>query len=315
MTADHKARTIQVNHLARVEGEGSLMIRLKGAQVEVQLGIFEPPRFFEAFLRGRAYTRGAGHHRAHLRHLPGGLPDERVPRDGGRARGAGRPRPLRALRRLLYCGEWIESHVLHVFLLHAPDFLGYPDAIEMAKDHGRVGRSGLRLKKAGNAIVDLLGGREIHPINIRVGGFYRAARAGIVPPCRNPFRMLLVRLVETAQSIEEAIRVIQAYEPPAAPYVEGPLRAGTGHGCTEAPRGFLYHRYTIDETGTILDAKLVPPTAQNQLAIEQDLTELAPMLSELPLPEATHRAEQAVRNHDPCISCATHFLRLRIERE
>lgn len=428
-----KGRTIQVNQLARVEGEGSLTIRLKGSRVtEVQLGIFEPPRFFEAFLRGRSYLEAPDITAricgicpvAYLMSACHAMED---------ALGLRIDPSVRALRRLLYAGEWIESHALHVFLLHAPDFLGYPDAMTMAKDHGEWVKKGLRIKKAGNTVVDLLGGREIHPINIRVGGFYRsparaeldtllpelvwsrqatadclrwmadlsfpelerqyefvalrhpdefpfcegrlvssagldidiseyddhfeeehvpyanalhsrlkargayltgplarfnlnfdrlhpevqalARKAGITPPCRNPFRMLLVRLVETAQAIEEAIRVIEAYQPPPAPYVEEPLRAGTGYGCTEAPRGFLYHRYTLDDAGTILDAKLVPPTAQNQFSIEQDLTELAPQLAALSLPEATHRAEQAVRNHDPCISCATHFLRLRVERE
>jgi coenzyme F420-reducing hydrogenase alpha subunit len=142
-----------------------------------------------------------------------------------------------------------------------------------------------------------------------------AREVGLAPPCLNPFKSLLVRLVEIAHSFEDAIRVIQSYEPPSAPYVEAPVRAGTGYGGTEAPRGFLYHRYTLDEAGTILDAKIVPPTAQNQLSIEEDFVELAPALAELPLAEATHRAEQAVRNHDPCISCATHFLTLKIERE
>jgi coenzyme F420-reducing hydrogenase alpha subunit len=141
-----------------------------------------------------------------------------------------------------------------------------------------------------------------------------AREAGVTPPCRNPFKSILVRLLEIAQSFEEAIRIIESYEPPAAPCIEAPVRAATGFGATEAPRGLLYHRYTIDDAGTILDAKIVPPTSQNQLSIEEDLLEQAPVLAELPLTDATHRAEQTVRNHDPCISCATHFLRLRIER-
>ena len=71
------------------------------------------------------------------------------------------------LRRLLYCGEWIESHALHIYMLHAPDFLGYDGAIDMARDHGDAVRRGLALKKVGNEILSLLGGREIHPINGR----------------------------------------------------------------------------------------------------------------------------------------------------
>lgn len=428
----NRARTIRVDYLARVEGEGSLTIRLAGKEVtEVQLGIFEPPRFFEALLRGRSCLEAPDITSricgicpaAYLMSACHAMEDVLGVRVTG---------PLRELRRLLYAGEWIESHALHVFMLHAPDFLGYPDAIAAAKDHGNWIRRGLRIKKAGNAIMERLGGREIHPINVRVGGFYRAptrsdldsllpelhwgreataaclrwmatfsfpalerayefvalrhpeeyplcegrlvssngldidvrdydqhfveehvaysnalhsrlrgggaylcgplARfnlnfdrlhpsvialaedVGIVPPCRNPFKALLVRLVEIAQSFEEAIRIIESYQPPPEPYIEAPMQAGTGFGGTEAPRGFLYHRYTLDGAGTILDAKIVPPTSQNQLSMEQDFFTLAPALAELPLPEATHLAEQAIRNHDPCISCATHFLTLRIER-
>ena len=146
----------------------------KGGRVaDVKLRIYEPPRFFEAFLRGRALHRGARHHGADLRHLPGRLPDELDPRDGGGAAASTVTGPLRALRRLLYCGEWIECHALHVYMLHAPDFLGYESAIHMAKDHAEAVKKALELKKIGNDIVALVGGREIHPINVRVGGFYR----------------------------------------------------------------------------------------------------------------------------------------------
>ncbi|HEY8209464.1 MAG TPA: Ni/Fe hydrogenase subunit alpha [Myxococcaceae bacterium] len=428
-----RTRTIQVDYLARVEGEGSLTIKLRGEEAtEVRLSIFEPPRFFEALLRGRAYREApditsricgicpVAYQMSACHALEDAL--------GLRPTGA-----LRELRRLLYAGEWIESHGLHVFLLHAPDFLGYPDAVAMAKDHGDRVKQGLRMKKAGNAIVALLGGREIHPINVRVGGFYRApakqeletllpelrwglgacaetlewasgfdfpplerdyecvalrhereypfnegrvvssrgldldvrdydahfveeqvshsnalrsrirgggaylcgplarfnlnadrlspeiqrlaAGAGLTAPCRNPFKSILVRLVEMAHAFEEAIRIIEGYVPPDRPFLEAAPRAATGFGATEAPRGLLYHRYSIDEQGAILDAKIVPPTSQNQLAIEEDLFQLAGQLVRLPLGEATHRAEQAVRNHDPCISCATHFLKLQVERE
>ena len=79
------------------------------------------------------------------------------------------------LRRLLYLGEWIESHVLHIYLLHAPDFLGYESAIDLAADHRDLVQRGLDLKKVGNSLVELVGGRAIHPVNVRVGGFYRVA--------------------------------------------------------------------------------------------------------------------------------------------
>ena len=425
-------RTIKVDYMARVEGEGALTIRLMGNEAqEVQLRIFEPPRFFEAFLRGRsqleapditsricgicpvAYqmTACAAIESAHgLLVAPG----------------------IRNLRRLLYCGEWIESHALHVFMLHAPDFLGYSDALTMAKDHPEIVKHGLRLKKAGNQIVSMLGGRSIHPINVRVGGFYRtptrlelramlselrecrslsegvlhwlkgfpfpsferdyefvalrhpeeyavldgrlvsnkgldiavcdyvsnfeerqvpysnalhsivrgrgayfcgplarinlnfdrlssvvreaAQQIGFTVPCRNPFKSILARGLEILHAFDEAIQLIEAYEPPSLPAQEVPLAMASGYGCTEAPRGLLYHRYHIDEKGLIADAKIVPPTSQNQLTIEEDLSLLAPKLAELPLDEATALAEGMVRNYDPCISCSTHFLKLRMER-
>ena len=142
-----------------------------------------------------------------------------------------------------------------------------------------------------------------------------AADIGLTVPCRNPFKNILVRLIEMTQAFEEAIRVIENYESPSHSFVEAAPREATGFGGTEAPRGFLYHRYRLDAGGAIIDAKIVPPTSQNQLSMEEDLFELAAELARLPHREATHRAEQAIRNHDPCISCATHFLTLRVERE
>jgi coenzyme F420-reducing hydrogenase alpha subunit len=106
---------------------------------------------------------------------------------------------LRALRRLVYCGEWIESHSLHIFLLHAPDFLGYEDAFAMAKDHRAVVERGLRLKKAGNEIMALLGGREIHPINVRVGGFYK-------PPAKRELLGLAEALKRARDEALETVR-------------------------------------------------------------------------------------------------------------
>jgi len=338
---------------------------------------------------------------------------------------------LRSLQRLLMCGEWIESHALHVYMLHAPDFLGYPDGIAMAKDHPERVRDGLRIKKTGNALVAALGGREIHPVNVRVGGFYRApataelsallpelrwslgaaleaigwmrdlpfpdverdydlvalreperyamtegrivssrgldlaageyerefveehvpysnalfsrhhtggaylcgplarfnlnaeqlsapaaeaaAAARLEPPVLNPFKSLLVRMVELVEAVAEAIRIIEAYTPPARPWMELPHHAGTGAACVEAPRGLLFHRYEVAADGTIKSARITPPTSQNQRTMEEDIYHLAPHLADLPLAEATRLAEQAIRNYDPCISCATHFLKLELQ--
>ena len=430
---DTSARTIRVDYLARVEGESGLYVKIRGGEVkDVQLKIFEPPRFFEALLRGRMYGEAPDITARICGICPVAYQMSAV-HAVERAVGMTVGGPLRALRRLLYCGEWIESHVLHVYMLHAPDFLRYPDALHMAQDHPDTVKRGLALKKAGNAIVALLGGREVHPINVRVGGFYRvptrrelaplaeqlkvarelalatvrwvarlpfpdfeqdyefvalrhpeeypfnegrivssrgldidageyeryfteehvrysnalhsvlrggdayfvgplarynlnydrlsplareaAHEAGLGPVCWNPFQSIVVRSVETLYACDEALRIIEDYAPPDRPAVDVAIRAGTGYACTEAPRGMLYHRYRLDDEGVIQDVKIVPPTSQNQKTIESDLRRHIAQVAGLPSEELQARCEQAVRNYDPCISCATHFLRLELDRE
>jgi coenzyme F420-reducing hydrogenase alpha subunit len=431
------ATKISVETIARIEGEGALHVKFKGERIQdLRLEIPEPPRLFEAFLRGRraeeavditaricgicpvAYQMSAAHAIE-------------------RAWGISIDPQVRLLRRLLYCGEWIESHALHVYFLHAPDFLGYQDAFEMAAKLRPEVERALRLKKLGNTIMRVLGGREIHPVSARVGGFYHvpakrdlqplveelkwaleascdtarlvqtfpfpdfqqdyefvslshpdeyplnegriassqgldldvaefedhfleqhvrhsnalqsvlrergsyhvgplarfnlnhqklpplaretARECGLEPPVLNPFRSIVVRAVELVFACEESLRLIENYEPPARPWTPYDRRAGTGMAATEAPRGLLFHRYTIDETGLILTSKIVPPTAQNLKRIEDDLWRYLPQVIsarwDAPVEEITWRAEQAIRNYDPCISCATHFLKVRVTHE
>lgn len=339
---------------------------------------------------------------------------------------------LAALRRLLYCGEWLESHALHVYMLHAPDFLGYDGVVPMARDHRSIVERGLRLKRAGNRIMEVIGGRAIHPINVRVGGFYRlphsaelrelaaelmwaleaavdtvewvagftvpdftsdwdlvalrepgqyptmgrrvasasgrldidasqfaqhvhehqvahstalhgswdggeylvgaltryavsgdslppraraaAHDAGLEQVCRNPFRSIVVRSVEMVAACEEALRILDAYAGPAAASVAVEPRAGAGHGVSEAPRGLLYHRYELGADGTIAAASIVPPTSQNQSAIEHDLRRFAQQNIDSDDATLARRCEQLVRSYDPCISCATHFLDVSVLR-
>jgi sulfhydrogenase subunit alpha len=425
-------RRIQVDALARVEGEGGMSVVVRDGRVEdVQLRIYEPPRFFEAFLRGRHYGEAPDITARICGICPVAYQMSAVHAMED-ALGIVVAGPLRELRRLLYCGEWIESHVLHVYMLHAPDFLGYQDAIQLARDHRAIVERGLRLKKIGNALVSAVAGREVHPINVRVGGFYRAPRkrdlralrsdldwgrdaaletvrfvarfpfpdftcdhefvalrhpseypfnegeivsssglrvaaadfeqrfeelqvehsnalharirgsgsyfvgpqarynlnfdrlspvarqaaqeAGLAPECRNPFQSIVVRAVETVEAYEEAIRIVEAYEEPDAPFVPHEVRAGVGAACTEAPRGLLYHRYEIDAEGSITSARIVPPTSQNQASIEEDLRRFVQQYVALPDDELTWKCEQAIRNYDPCISCATHFLKLEVDR-
>ncbi len=426
-------RTIKVDTLARVEGEGALYIKMAGDRVsEVKFKIYEPPRMFEAFLRGRHFSEAPDITARICGICPIAYQMSAV-HAIERALGVKIDPAVRLLRRLFYCGEWIESHALHVYMLHAPDFLGYQDVIEMAKDHRAVVEKALRLKKIGNSIVHLLGGREIHPISAAVGGFYKvptkrqlkelvsdlewaleasvetvrwsttlqfpdfeqdyefvalrhpeeypfnegrlvsnqaldidaaeyedrfvelhvkhsnalhsvirgkgsylvgplarfnlnfdrlpdiarkaALDAGLKPPVRNLFKSIVVRAVELVFACAEALRVIMEYEPPEAVRVVVANRAGVGQAITEAPRGILYHRYAVDENGLILAAKIIPPTSQNQRRIEDDLREYASHLAAWPLEEATWKCEQAVRCYDPCISCATHFLKVVIDRE
>ena len=428
-----KNRTIKVDCLARVEGDGALYVKIKdGTVADVKFKIWEPPRLFEAFLRGRNYSEAPD-----ITARICGICPIAYQMSSAHAMeaafGVKVDRQVRALRRLIYCGEWIESHPLHVFLLHAPDFLGYEDAIQMAADHPDIAVRGLQLKKLGNEIMAFLGGREIHPINVCVGGFYKvptkkellpfveklkwardasletvrwtatlpfpdfeqdyefvalrhpdeyaitegrlvsnkgldiaisefeehsveehvsyanalhsrlkergayfvgplarynvnfdklppvaqqvARDVGLGPICRNPFKSIIVRMVETVFACEEAIRLIEQYEMPEKPRVEIKPRAATGHGCTEAPRGILYHRYRLDGEGVIQDAKIVPPTSQNQKTIESDLWQYVRNHIDLPNDKLQWQCEQAIRNYDPCISCATHFLTLHIDRE
>lgn len=425
-------RTIEVAYLARVEGEGSLRAEVRDGELgRVEFNIFEPPRFFEGFLRGRRFTEAVD-----ITARICGICPVAYQMSSATAMedvcGVEVTGVLEDLRRLIYAGEYIESHALHVYLLHAPDFLGYHSGIELAADHKEIVERGLHMKQIGNEVMKVVGGREIHPINARVGGFWRvptkaelqglatelervldesiatvewvagfdfpdvvrpvefvalydeqrypyigrrirstkgmdidvsewndvfveehvprtnalqarvrergmytvgptarfalnhevmhpkalaaAAAAGLEPGVANPFRSIVVRAVETVEAVEEALEIIDRYEPPAEPAIEVAPVAGVGHGVSEAPRGLLYHRYEIDDEGLIREAQIVPPTSQNQLSIEADVrTTLEAHLDE---DDESLRwvLEQAIRNHDPCISCATHFLDLRIDR-
>ena len=229
-------RTIRVDNLARVEGEGALDLHVRDGRITAaRLNIFEPPRFFEAMLRGRghaetpdivaricgicpiAYQMSSVHAIEH-------------------AFGAQVEGQLRALRRLIYCGEWIESHALHVVMLHAPDFLGYSDAIAMAGTHGDIVRKALALKKTGNEIMRVLGGREVHPVNVRPGGFYRAPTVAELAPLADRLReahaiaIELVRWVATLPfpELERDYEFVALRHPDEYPMNEGRLVSDRG---------------------------------------------------------------------------------------
>ncbi len=431
-SASDSERLLEVHGLARVEGEGALRVVVRGGQVaEVALSIFEPPRFFEALLRGRRHDE-APDITARVCGICPVAYQTSACAAMEQACGVRVEGQIAALRRLLYCAEWIQSHALHIHLLHAPDFLGCQDAVGLAQFDRAAVERGLRLKRTGNLLMETVGGRAIHPVNVRLGGFHRApgraelealrphleqavedaaatiswvakfdfpdveqdylfvslvgdgrypiesgrvgtshgwdlaveefeplviedhverstalharlegrdpyltgplaryalnserlpeevrraaGAAGLGAVCRNPFQSIVVRAVELLYACQEALRLIDGYQPPDPPAVEVSARAGAGTGGSEAPRGLLLHRYEIDAEGIIRAARLVPPTSQNQLSIEADLRRVVEDGLQLPDPELTWRCEQAVRNYDPCISCAAHFLEVSVER-
>jgi len=425
-------KTINVNYLARVEGEGALHIKFANGDVkDVRLEIFEPPRFFEAFLQGREFRETPDIVARICGICPVAYQMSAV-HALENALGVSTGEQIRQLRRLLYCGEWIQSHVLHIYMLHAPDFLGFESAIDMAAEHRELVERGLKLKKIGNKIMQAVGGREIHPINIKVGGFYKAPsttdlcaltedlqwaidaaadtvrwvskldfpdfeqdyefvslsheydypmnegriisshgldidaaeysdhfkefhvphstalhskllergnylvgpmarfnlnydkltplakqlaeEVGLTAPCSNPFKSIIVRSIEVLHAFDEALKIVEDYQPPSPAAIELSPKSSTGFGCTEAPRGLLYHRYEMNDNGVLESATIIPPTSQNQARIEEDLRHLVKANMDLSDDELQWRCEQSIRNYDPCISCATHFLNLDVQR-
>ena len=160
---------------------------------------------------------------------------------------------------------------------------------------------------------------RLHPLALDAAG-----RAGLVAPIRNPFRSIVVRAVEVLHAVATALDLIDSLQSgglAGEPAVDVPppgAGLAVGHGITEAPRGLLYHRYRIETSGDIAEATIIPPTSQNQPTIEHDLWHVAEDLlsgeSDVTDDELRHRCEVAIRNHDPCISCATHFLDLSVDR-
>lgn len=432
--AMNRRRTIQVSTLSRVEGEGALELDIQDDRIQkLLLRIYEPPRFFEKFLEQRSYDE---------------IPDI-VARICGicpvayqmsalhaveQIFGVGMSPWVREMRRLFYCGEWLQSHSLHIYFLALPDFLGFQSAIEMAKLYPDEVNRGMRLQKLGNEIIKFLGGRSVHPVGACVGGFSTAPsldqaktllaecqarlpdmlesihflkqlhlpkqfdqditcvslrhpteyplnegrlvsnrgldipieafdqhfsemqvpystalhcalegktyltgplsrlnlnhdvlpeavlqlidEIGLRLPTYNMFDSLFARAIEMYFAIYEAIRILSAYETPSIvrPDVV-PVRAGVGFGCTEAPRGFCWHRYELDEKGMVTSARIVPPTSQNQGRIEEDLRFSLERFGLNHSDDDLRRfAETLIRNYDPCISCSVHFLNCCVRR-
>jgi len=440
--SEQKSITIKVPVLTRVEGEGALDLEIRDGRIDtLQLRIFEPPRLFEKFLEGRSYKEVTDI----VARICGICPVAYQMSASHAIESIFEANPgpwVRAMRRLFYCGEWLESHALHIHLLAAPDFLGYNSAIEMAEKYPDEVKRGLKLQALGNKILRTLGGRSVHPVGVRIGGFYHAPekatmdalleecraalpdaeallawigslempedpqefisvalrhpdeyafnegrlvgsdgldiaiseyhdyfreihvahstalhgryfpdgyqegeegvpylvgplarvnlnytqlpqavrqaveKTGVAFPSNNMFHSALARTAELYFALLEAIGQLENYQPTDAPYVEVTPKAGVGFGCTEAPRGILWHRYEMDDEGKVVQATITPPTSQNQARIEEDLRlSLESRGLDRSDDELRFHGEQVIRNYDPCISCATHFLKVNVQRD
>ncbi len=425
-----KTKTIHVPILARVEGGGALHIEIdKNVIKTLELQIYEPPRMFETFLEGRSYSDVLDM----VARICGICP---VAYQMSAAHAIEQCFEIkispwvRTMRRLFYCGEWLESHSLHIHFLAAPDFLGFSSALDMAKVYPEEVHRGLRLQAFGNKLISLFGGRSVHPVGACVGGFYKApslqsiqsileeipdriqdcekllnwvaslslgsheqpfesislgqggeypmnegriisnegldlpieafesrfkekqvpysnalhclldgkpylvgplarvnnnfdllpkiiqealVRLNIQFPSQNMFHSMIARAIEIYFCVLEAQKLLSNYSKPSKPFSAVTPKAGQGFGCTEAPRGLLWHKYQFNEEGSVTSARIVPPTSQNQARIEADLRHSLEAFG-LNQPDQTLRAysEKIIRNYDPCISCATHFLRLKL---
>ncbi len=427
------SKIIRVDYLSRVEGEGNLYLEIENDRLtRVEVGIFEAPRFFESFLRNRKYSEVPDI----TARICGICPIAYImssSRAIEKVLDIEVDEHISKLRRIIYLGEWIESHLLHMLMLHAPDFLNYESVLEIAKVNPEIVKRGLRLKSWGNEVMKVIGGRSVHPVSCRVGGFYRVIRKDelnhlikhvdemkehakqilewvlnlpipdfksdfeyvslrgdkeypilygkvvsnkglcisedefeenivseqvkysttlryrmrgrgyylvgplarynnnydlLKPEVRdvveahghsstlhNSFQSIIARAAETYHAVLELEELLKNYGEPLKPYVEGVVKGGVGSAITEAPRGILYHRYELNEKGYVVNANIIPPTAQNLAHIEYDLLLLGDELVRRDVKDAQHLAELTIRNYDPCISCSTHFIKIKYVRK
>ena len=436
---------LDVHHVTRVEGHGNIVVNMKdGVLQDSFFRVVEAPRYFESFCRGHRYDEmsfitsricgicGVGHTLTSLKASEAAMgvhvSDQTV-----------------ALRKLLADASFLQSHVLHLYFLVAPDLAGVGSVIPLVEAAPEIVKRALKLKQLANDYCDLLGGRTIHPTNTWVGGFtwipqakaietllkrledaeadimatvetvydlaIASAEKGVLPlefqreteyvslrtagpelavydgnicssdagetpdsnyrsvtneflpptstskqtkynrdsymvgalarvnnnadklgelalavaekfgvkdlPVHNPYLISIAQLIEVAEVWQRDIKWIRklldtGLDPKQS--VVRPedikVRAGTGVGCTEVPRGILFHEYTYDEDGVCQAANCIIPTGQNFANINKDMEELVPWLVNKGADEAQIRLalEMLVRAYDPCISCSVHNL-------
>lgn len=422
----------ELKPLTRVEGEGRVILKLKDGLVEdVYINIFEPPRFFEGILKGRKFSSVMDITARICGICPIAYQMSSVQAIES-IFGVKVSSEIENLRRLFYYSEWISSHVLHIFFLHLPDFLGVSSIFDIHRVNPEVVRRVLRLKEYGAKLTELIGGRSSHPVSVVVGGFSKVPRKEdftellgdfdkvyedaiflfeylanlnypeyslgeevlfvslidgdnypilkdeiyssdgfvvskdefsdyfveyelpysnakfckrkdgrryivgplarfnncfeklldsvkqlalkhrVTPPVMNPYKSILVRMLEVIDCLERGRSVMERYRDITKPVVDYRVVAGVGTGISEAPRGVLWHRYRLNSDGLVEEADIVPPTSQNQYVMELDVRRCLAGKTEKESLEKVEEAEKLIRNYDPCISCATHFLRVEV---
>jgi len=435
-------RTVNVNveYLTRVEGHGNIVVNVKeGILEKCELQIVEAPRFFEGMLQGRSIFEAqhitsricgicsCGHTLASIQAAEeaiGFIPSKQT----------------LELRKYLLHMENLDSHILHIYLLVAPDLLGVKSFVPLIQSHNQVVRLALKMKKACNDVCDILVGRHIHPISAIVGGFTKLPREkdldamlkilydmrsgmdttvelasglkfpvfereteyvallsddaeypmlqgdvgssdgkrvnkyeykkvtnefivphssakharwhresyavgalarfnlnatklhpkakevantlNMKPKVTNPYLNTVAQLIECVHSLEDSIRILEDFKRKKINYNEEiivglneqnriKVKAGTGVGAVEVPRGILFHCYEVDEKGIITKANCIIPTSQNVNNIERDMKKLVPEILHKSDEDITLSLEMLVRAYDPCISCSAHFLNVK----
>jgi sulfhydrogenase subunit alpha len=427
------SKIINIDHLYRVEGHGGITIELDNGDVKnIKANIFEGSRFFEVLLQGKYYDElpaiiarvcaicTTAHTLASINAVENAFNIKVSQR-------------TKLLRELLNYAGIIESHALHIFFLVLPDILGFPSAIKMAAEYPEEVKKALRIKKLGNTLQELVGGRAIHPVNPIIGGFAKMPdkaqfkdlkkdlQEGLEESCSitklfldykcptfqksptiyaalsqdgkysfvgdkikntldkkvrdikdfreicnekvvshstakqslysnkpfmvgaqariiingdkltglakelkeelfdessvdNIFCNNIAQMIELVHAISEASTLVNKLielkeEEPSLPEVD--VKACSGVGAVEAPRGSLYHHYQFDEEGKCIDADVITPTAQNLANLEKDIKVSVERLIKNPEEDLKHKLQMVARAYDPCISCATHFIELK----
>ena len=424
---------IEVSPLSRVEGHGDLILDVKNKKIEkLQMRIPESPRFFEAMLVGRNYTEPS-HLTSRICGICSVAHTFTSIKATETALGIKLNEQILKLRRLINHGEYIQSNCLHVYFLAAPDFLGVGSVVPLVKTHPAVVNIAVNMKKVGNEIVRIVGGRAVHPITTIVGGFTKlpteeglykikemlkslypdletslkvfktlkipsfereteyislsnkheyalydgdikssdgwtinaqdylskinekvvhhstgkfcwasrdaymvgalsrfnnnylqlsdnaksyAEELGLKSPSFNTFMINIAQFIEIIHSVDDSLRLIdellETGLDESKAMVKINVKAGRGVGAVEAPRGLLIHDYTYDARGRVTKANLIIPTNMNYANIEKDLETFVPQIIEKSEGEIKLGCEMLIRAYDPCISCSTHFLNVKL---